>query len=79
MAEHVATPRLRERAPLRPRTVVWRLAVWLLLLMGAVVVLLPFLYMLASSLETNVQIGALTPQFWPRPFQWVNYQSVWQE
>jgi multiple sugar transport system permease protein len=74
-----ATPKLRERAPLRPRAVLGRIVVWLLLVGGAIIVLLPFFYMLASSLETNVQIGALTPQFIPQPFQWGNYQQVWQQ
>ncbi len=35
--------------------------------------------MVASSLETIAQIGALTPQFWPDPPQWTNYQQVWQQ
>jgi len=50
-----------------------------LLTLGAVVVILPFLYMMASSLETIAQIGALTPQFWPNPPQWDNYTQVWQQ
>jgi multiple sugar transport system permease protein len=83
MGDHVAPlatmPRLRERAPLRPRTVLAGTVVWLLLFGGAFVVLLPFFYMIASSLETNVQIGALTPQFIPQPFEWVNYKSIWEQ
>jgi multiple sugar transport system permease protein len=43
------------------------------------VVILPFVYMVASSLETIAQIGSLTPQFWPDPPQWVNYQQVWEQ
>jgi multiple sugar transport system permease protein len=46
---------------------------------GAIVVILPFAYMVASSLETLAQIGALTPQFWPNPPQWDNYVQVWQQ
>jgi multiple sugar transport system permease protein len=72
-------PRLRQGPPLRPRRLIGRLVIWLLLLAGAVVVLLPFFYMIASSLETNEQIGALTPQFIPRPFEWVNYRQVWEQ
>jgi len=47
--------------------------------LDAVVVILPFLYMMASSLETIAQIGALTPQFWPNPPQWDNYTQVGQQ
>jgi multiple sugar transport system permease protein len=71
--------RPRERRRLRPRTVLLQAVIWLLLLAGALVVLLPFFYMIASSLETNAQIGALTPQFIPQPFEWVNYQTLWQQ
>jgi len=55
-----------------------RALILLLLLAGAVVVVLPFVYMLVSSLETNAQIGQLTPQFVPSPFVWDNYAQVWQ-
>lgn len=46
---------------------------------GATLVCLPFIYMIVSSLETNEQIGQLTPQFIPNPFQWNNYAQVWQQ
>lgn len=69
---------LRERRPRTPRELARRGAIWLALVAGAAVILLPFAYMLASSLETNGQIGQLTPQFIPQPFEWGNYQTVWQ-
>jgi multiple sugar transport system permease protein len=74
-----AAQRVWRKPKLRPRRIVERGVVWLLLLAGSLVVLLPFFYMIASSLETNAQIGALTPQFIPRPFEWVNYQQVWDQ
>jgi multiple sugar transport system permease protein len=55
------------------------LLVYVLLLLGLLSVILPFVYMVASSLETSVQIDALTPQFWPNPFSWSNYQQVWNQ
>ena len=74
-----AAPRLREKRPLRARSILARTLIWLLLVAGALIVLVPFVYMLATSLETNAQIGSLTPQFIPQPFEWGNYQSVWQQ
>jgi len=74
-----AAPRLREKRPLRARSILARTLIWLLLVAGALIVLVPFIYMLATSLETNAQIGSLTPQFIPQPFEWGNYQSVWQQ
>jgi multiple sugar transport system permease protein len=55
-----------------------RIALWLVLVAGALVVVVPFVYMVVTSLETNAQIGQLTPQFWPQPFEWGNYTQVWQ-
>ncbi len=79
MAEARTLPVLRERRPLTAREWAWRIAIWLLLVGGALVVSLPFIYMVVSSLETNEQIGALTPQFIPNPIQWDNYRSVWEQ
>lgn len=70
------TPR-RRRARLRRRLV--DAVIYLLLLAGVAAVILPFVYMVASSLETLAQIGSLTPQFWPNPFEWSNYSAVWQQ
>lgn len=55
------------------------LLVYVLLLIGLASVILPFVYMIASSFESPVQIGALTPQFLPNPFNWSNYQQVWTQ
>jgi len=49
------------------------------LIAGAILVCLPFIYMIVSSLETNEQIGQFTPQFIPHPFEWDNYAQVWQQ
>jgi len=73
------TTAARDRRRLTMRGVALDAVVYLLLTLGAVVVILPFLYMMASSLETIAQIGALTPQFWPNPPQWDNYTQVWQQ
>jgi multiple sugar transport system permease protein len=53
--------------------------IYVLLLLGLLSVILPFVYMVSSSLETPVQIGSLTPQFLPGPLTWTNYQQVWQD
>ncbi len=73
------TTTARDRRRLTMRGVALDAVVYLLLTLGAIVVILPFLYMMASSLETIAQIGALTPQFWPNPPQWDNYTQVWQQ
>ncbi len=69
----------RRRVRVRVRRLLVDLLVYVALTIGMVAVVLPFVYMVASSLETIAQIGALTPQFWPNPPQWSNYQQVWQQ
>lgn len=53
--------------------------IYVLLLLGLLAVILPFIYMVTSSFETPVQIDSLTPQFWPNPFTPANYQQVWND
>lgn len=65
--------------PRKHRRTLGSVVVYMSLLLGVVAVILPFVYMLASSLETLSQIGSLTPQFWPNPFDWSNYAAAWQQ
>ncbi len=57
----------------------------LLLVLGAFVSLIPFLYMVSHSLksmaETVTRSSAIPfdPKFWPQVPQWVNYRVAWQE
>ncbi len=80
MSSHVVTaPAPARRRRVSRRRLVGRALLLLALLAGAIVVSLPFIYMVVSSLETNGQIGQLTPQFVPNPVQWGNYAQVWQQ
>jgi multiple sugar transport system permease protein len=89
MTDAVETPRVDDAPPralwtgdrssVRLRRRIADVIVYLLLLMGVAAVILPFAYMMASSLETLSQIGSLTPQFWPNPFEWSNYSAAWQQ
>jgi len=67
-----------ERRRLTPRRLAARAALLLALALGAVVVSVPFIYMVVTSLETTTQIGQLTPQFVPSPVEWSNYARVWR-
>jgi ABC-type glycerol-3-phosphate transport system permease component len=59
--------------------------VLLLLIVGAFVSIIPFLYMVSHSLktiaETITRSSAIPfdPKFWPRVPQWSNYRVAWQE
>ena len=45
---------------------------------GGVVMLLPFLWMLSTSLKTTVQSMAFPPEWWPNPFAWDNYTRIYE-
>ncbi len=44
-----------------------------ILIIGAAIMVVPFLWMLITSLETTAQAFAVPPSFIPNPFMWSNY------
>jgi multiple sugar transport system permease protein len=50
-----------------------RLLSFVVVLIGAVVVLMPFFWMLSTSVKTEAKVFASPPQWIPRPMQWSNY------
>lgn len=55
----------------------WRIFVWTILLVGAVVMILPFLWLLSSSLKTELAIFRYPPDWIPDPIQFSNYVDAW--
>jgi ABC-type glycerol-3-phosphate transport system permease component len=61
------------------------LARYALLVVGAALALVPFLYMFSNSLktyaETVTRVSAIPfdPLFWPRKPMWINYSTAWKE
>lgn len=57
----------------------WRYA-WLhvLLILGSLITLLPFLWMLGTSLKSASEVFSATPTFLPKAWRWENYQEVFQ-
>lgn len=62
-----------------------RVLLYTILIVGAFVAFLPFLYMLANSLKTygeTVTRNSALPfvaEFWPKAPQWVNYATAWSQ
>ncbi len=67
----------------RPRLTAGLVAMYVLLALGAVVFVLPFLFMastsLKSSAETITRVSPLpfSPDFWPGAPRWSNYAEAW--
>jgi multiple sugar transport system permease protein len=55
---------------------VGRVAVYLLLLAGAAFALVPFVWLIRSSLMTQSQIFTVPPQWIPNPIEWSNYSGA---
>lgn len=54
----------------------WRLGTIVILVAIAVVMLLPFVWLVSSSLKQQHQIFQYPPQWIPNPIQWENYSSA---
>ena len=53
------------------------LAVHAALILGAVTMLVPFLWMVITSLKTLAESTMVPPTLWPETLQWSNYADVW--
>ncbi|ULL15943.1 carbohydrate ABC transporter permease [Paenibacillus sp. H1-7] len=54
-------------------------AAYVILALGSVIMLVPFLYMLSTSLTAPGSELTLPPKLIPDPFVWNNYKQVWIE
>lgn len=50
----------------------------LILLIGAIIMVAPLLWMISSSLKEASQVFQLPPQWIPDPWVWENYKVVWE-
>lgn len=53
------------------------LFIYMALTLGAVAMLLPFLWMLSTSLKHPSEIFVFPPQWFPKQIHWENYLSAW--
>lgn len=52
---------------------------YLLLIVGAVFMVFPFIWMLSTSLKTVGAISQMPPQLIPNPMNWDNYVTIWNK
>ena len=69
-------PRLRTGKRAGPA---WRALMYLVLIAAAAAVLLPFYWMLASSLKTNNDVFTVPIKWWPHSVVWHNYLDIWRK
>jgi multiple sugar transport system permease protein len=78
IAEAVGALQLGREARRRPRDDEgWlRVLVYLLLILGGITMLIPFAFMLSTSLKPPTQVLLIPPEWIPRPVRWANYADA---
>jgi multiple sugar transport system permease protein len=74
-SEELAIP-LATKRPSRRSDQAWRWLAIVLLVGVALVMLLPFVWLVTSSFKTQIQIFQYPPQWIPNPFRWENYTEA---
>lgn len=77
-ATTLSVPRARARA-LRPRFMIGRAAIYVLVLIGAVIFALPFIWMLSTSVKTGGEVFIYPPKWIPSVWVFSNYTKPWSE
>ncbi|WP_367183058.1 carbohydrate ABC transporter permease [uncultured Cellulomonas sp.] len=72
-------PVRERRAPRRPVSTVGRVLGYLVLVVAAAAVLLPFFWMVTSSLKTNNAVFTIPIQWLPEDARWQNYLEIWRK
>ncbi len=58
--------------------IVTRVIIYALLLLGVAVVMVPFLWMISTSLKSAQDLFTFPPEWIPNPIRWGNYKEAWQ-
>ncbi|QOR70992.1 carbohydrate ABC transporter permease [Ruania alkalisoli] len=69
-------PALRQD-PRRGRKLAARIALYVAMIIAAAAIMLPFFWMVTSSLKTNNQVFSVPIQWLPDPVVWRNYLDIW--
>lgn len=63
---------------MKRRFVLWRFVAFIILFTGACTMVLPFLWMLSTSLKEATLVYTIPPQWIPRPVDWRNYAELFK-
>ncbi len=61
------------------RKTVNRIFIYGLLTVLAILVVIPFGWMLLASVKTSNEVFSIPMRLLPKEFQWVNYQTIWEK
>lgn len=69
----------RSKSSLFMKKLLGRMPVYILLLVGSILVTIPLVWTISSSLKRPEQVFTIPPQLIPNPFMWSNYKIAWTE
>ena len=58
------------------KSIVFKITVYVLVILGAIGMIMPFFWMVSTSLKDINSIFVIPPQWIPRPCHWENYKKV---
>ncbi len=68
----------KSKSPLTAGRVIGSIAKYAILLFFTVVALVPFVWMISSSLKTSADVFSIPMKWIPETFHWENYLAIWQ-
>jgi multiple sugar transport system permease protein len=71
------TSAARHKRRATPADIAVRVVVYALLLLGVAIVMIPFIWMLSTSLKKESELFVYPPVWIPTPLQWQNYREAW--
>lgn len=61
----------------KKKTSIGRILIFIILLTGALTMIIPFAWMLSTSLKEAKLVYQIPPQWIPKPVDWKNYVEIW--
>lgn len=70
------TPKPHQRRPGKRRSRLTRLLLSAVLAVGALTMIIPFVWMIFTSVKSPVELAQFPPTFWPHEWHWENYPEA---
>ena len=77
-SDYIRSTLIRSSEHYARREKVLRVVLYIILFAGAAVMLLPFLWMLTTSLKSEAAVLQMPPQWIPTEWKWSNYPTAWE-
>ncbi|MCL6446173.1 MAG: carbohydrate ABC transporter permease [Alicyclobacillus sp.] len=74
-----STESIKRHTSLRRKRLLAKVITYAVLIILSIIVLIPFFWMVSTSLKTGSAMWKFPPQWIPSPFQWSNYAEAFQE